>query len=358
LIEISLATNNDGDQWDAYVKKHPQASPYHLFAWGLAVESTYKHRTFNLIARRQGNIVGVLPLVLMSTVISAGSLCSLPFCDLGSSLYDDEDSRQALMDAAINIAKEKGVNKIDLRQSSMTLLDDKAIADAEKSKSDKGIKPKVRMLLPLPGDAETLSASFKSKLRSQIRKAEKNGITYREGRSGQDIVDFYAVFSENMKRLGSPTHARAWFENIAKYYADSMLVGVVSMEDQVAGAAIILFVGDTVTVPWASTLPAYNKYSPNMWLYWNLLKYAADNGYRQFDFGRSTIGEGTYKFKKQWGAKPVPLDWKTFANNGDPIADKTQGGGKLRERAEKIWRTLPLSVTVAIGPMLRKHISL
>lgn len=46
-----------------------------------------------------------------------------------------------------------------------------------------------------------------------------------------------------------------------------------------------------------------------MLLYWAMLEYACDQGYRQFDFGRSTPGEGTCRFKEQWGAKSHQLYW-------------------------------------------------
>ena len=359
MINVSLATGSDRNRWDDYVNKHPQASPYHLFAWGMAVENTYKHQRIYLIAERHGDVVGISPLILMKGLFSTGSFCSLPFCDLGSSLYDDEDVKQALINETIKIAKKKGIKKIDLRQSGAELLDDEAMKNAEKAADSQYAKCKARMLLPLPGSAEALSDSFKSKLRSQIKKAEKNGIAYREGRSEQDISDFYAVFTENMRQLGSPTHSRAWFENIVKCYGDKMLIGIVCLGDQVVGGAIILFVGNTVTVPWASTLPAYNKYSPNMLLYWNLLKYAANQGYGQFDFGRSTIGEGTYKFKKQWGAKPMPLAWKTLDGDGNQIVEQAgSGNSKIRPIIENIWRRLPLGMTLFIGPALRKYISL
>ena len=360
MIKVSLATENDRNRWDDYVNKHPQASPYHLFAWGMAVENTYKHQCVYLFAERDGYVVGISPLVLMGGLLFlTGSLCSLPFCDLGNSLYDDEDVKQALINEIIKIAKQKGINHVDLRESGSTLLSDENMKNAERSADSQYAKCKARMLLSLPDSAEALLTSFKSKLRSQIRKAEKNGIAYREGRSEQDINDFYSVFTENMRQLGSPTHSRAWFENIVRHYKDNMLIGIVSLENQVVGGAIILFVGNTVTVPWASTLPAYNKYSPNMLLYWNLLKYAADHGYGQFDFGRSTIGEGTYKFKKQWGAKPMPLAWKILDSDGNQIAEQAGGGNsKIRPVIENIWRKLPLAMTVFIGPVLRKHISL
>ena len=97
-----------------------------------------------------------------------------------------------------------------------------------------------------------------------------------------------------------------------------------------------------------------------MMLYWSLLEYATDYGCQQFDFGRSTIGEGTFKFKKQWGAKPVELDWKTYPeviNNAVKEGGLHQSGS-LRQTAENIWRKLPLPLTIQLGSRVRKYISL
>jgi hypothetical protein len=35
---------------------------------------------------------------------------------------------------------------------------------------------------------------------------------------------------------------------------------------------------------------------------------------KSFDFGRSTMNEGTYKFKKQWGCEPTQLHWSEIAS--------------------------------------------
>jgi hypothetical protein len=84
-----------------------------------------------------------------------------------------------------------------------------------------------------------------------------------------------------------------------------------------------LVVGDreTLEIPWASTLRAANPDSPNMLLYWKLLEYAVEAGYRRFDFGRSTPGEGTFAFKRQWGAEPVPLHWYYWLRDGGPLPE-------------------------------------
>ena len=185
---------------------------------------------------------------------------------------------------------------------------------------------KVRMFLNLPDSSEALMKSFKSKLRSQIRKAEKNGLTFAWG-NYEDLDDYYAVFSENMRDLGSPVHSQKWFDAILHNFGANARLGKVTFQGVTVGSCIILTTRNKVAIPWASTLRQYNNLAPNMLLYWNVLKYSCDIGFKMFDFGRSSVGEGTYKFKTQWGAQAIPLTWysmsitnrgkKEKANNSD-----------------------------------------
>jgi hypothetical protein len=116
----------------------------------------------------------------------------------------------------------------------------------------------------------------------------------------------------------------------------------------------------TVSIPWASSLRRFNRLNPNMLLYWNFLAFAADNGFTRFDFGRSTPGEGTWRFKQQWGARPEPLIWQNLTPDGRLLAAPTGESGTSghRRKIEAVWRRLPLALTNAVGPMVRRHVSL
>ena len=94
-----------------------------------------------------------------------------------------------------------------------------------------------------------------------------------------------------------------------------------------------------------------------MLLYWTMLEYACGNGFSYFDFGRSSPGEGTYKFKEQWGAEPNPLYWHYISLDGQPTDEKTDEKSKF-EKAIQYWQKLPVSITKVLGPMIRKHIGL
>ena len=220
------------------------------------------------------------------------------------------------------------------------------------------------MLLKLPESSGALLTSFKSKLRSQVRKPAKDGLSSKLG--GEDLLgSFYGVFTENMRDLGSPVHSKEWIRSVLRFFGPRARCGVVFMPDgSPAAAGIILCHDRVVSIPWASSLRRFNRSNPNMLLYWGFLEHAADNGYAFFDFGRSTPGEGTYRFKEQWGASPHPLHWvRIETRNGtvQPICLQDSGQAapsRSRQMAEKVFQSLPVPMATFVGSRIRKYISL
>lgn len=346
---VRLAEQKDQEQWDAYVLNHPDASAYHFFAWKLTVEHSYGHSCPYLCAEANGSLVGILPLVHIRLPGVVNELTALPYCDVGGCLCDNGMVQDALLREALEIQQKLNSQKLHLRGA----LQATECRDAFFRLEATG---KVRMLLELPLSSDELLAGFKSKLRSQIRKAEKNGIAFCWG-GLKDLEGIYSVFSRNMHELGSPVHSEGWLKNIIEHYATRVKIGVVRCEGKMVGMGVLLLSGQSVSIPWASTLHDYNHLGPNMLLYWNLLRFSADQGFKIFDFGRSTEGEGTYKFKKQWGATPKPLTWYVNTDALHEDFHPAQPSGK-RVLASKIWRTMPLFLANRLGPCLRKYISL
>ena len=123
-------------------------------------------------------------------------------------------------------------------------------------------------------------------------------------------------------------------------------------------AGIVLFNGNKCCIPWASTNADHNHLAPNMQLYWALLEYATNAGATEFDFGRSTPGEGTYKFKQQWGAEPLALNWQDFKSGKLLVENNSVSNSKIRHYVESVWKKMPVAASVTIGPNVRKYISL
>ena len=215
---------------------------------------------------------------------------------------------------------------------------------------------KVRMLLHLPESSDTLMKSFKAKLRSQIKKPMKDGLTAKVGQS-EYLEEFYDIFCVNMRDLGSPVHSIKLIENVLQKFRDRARIFLVHKNGTPLAGSVALGFKDVLQNPWASSLREYQRLNPNMLLYWTMLEYACNHGYSLFDFGRSSPDEGTYKFKKQWGARPETLHWHYLSLNGNVFTEETPEKSRFA-RAIEYWKKLPVPLTKIIGPMIRKHIGL
>ena len=349
-IEIVPDSPADQKEWDSFVLAHSGGSPYQLIAWGQAIRQAYGHKLFFLMARRGDRLVGILSLVHLKLSFIVNELVALPYCDVGNCLTADSAVEKKLLVEAQKFSKPLKTKYMQLRGS---LLDE---IDSDTSFTRLEIN-KVRMLLELPESSEALFEKFKPKLRSQIRKAEKNGVSFRwTGKDG--VASFYSVFCNNMRILGSPVHSRKWFSSIMEQFGDKAGIGLVEYEGKCIGAGLILSTNEQTAVPWASTLRQYNHLAPNMLLYWNLLKFAADNGKNTFDFGRSTENDGTFNFKKQWGAKPMPLSWYATCPDDQVLITANKTNSVRREKVAEIWKKIPLPIANFFGPHLRKYINL
>lgn len=349
-MQIRTATTADQPAWDAYVQGHPDGLAYQLFAWLLAVQRAYGYEQHSALAEKNGSICGLLPLVDFKRPLCGSNLISLPYCDAGGVLTDSP----AIAAKLLEFASEQAART----SSGLELRSTCALPVTAVNQTDK-----VRMLLDLPDSSEALLAGLKAKLRSQVKRPVKDGLTVKF--AGVELIDhFYQIFSENMRDLGSPVHSRGWIKSIVDHYQQRAKLAVVyTPKGEPAAAGIILLHPTTVSIPWASALRKYNSLNPNMLLYWTFLAYAADNGYQYFDFGRSTPGEGTYRFKEQWGAKPSPLFWYELSAATDS-ADKKSAGEKpagstmKRQLVGNLWRKLPVFAANRLGPLVRRYISL
>jgi lipid II:glycine glycyltransferase (peptidoglycan interpeptide bridge formation enzyme) len=129
---------------------------------------------------------------------------------------------------------------------------------------------------------------------------------------------------------------------------------VISSEGRPVAASLVHWYGQRIEVPWASSLREFNPLCANVLLYWQMLRFAIDRGFRSFDFGRSTFGEGTYHFKKQWGAEPSELVWEYWMADGR-MPEINPKNPKF-ELAIRTWQRLPLPVASALGPLVVRNI--
>lgn len=339
-----LVTERDQQQWNTFVMAAEHSSCYHQIGWKTVIEQSFGHKTFYLMAEDgSGNVEGILPLVQLKSRLFGNFLVSLPYFNYGGACASNEETLNSLLTEAKLLATKINAEHIEFRHT-------------ENLYAHLPVKTtKVAMRLTLPSDPERLLKSFPAKLRSQIKRPQKEGMIANIGKL-DELDSFHAVFSENMRDLGTPVYARSFFHHICEAFPETTWICTVRTREGVPVASGFL-VGfrETLEIPWASSLKRYNALSPNMLLYWSVLKFASENGYSVFDFGRSTPGEGTYRFKEQWGAQPVPLYWHYWLRNGSMLPELNPKNPKY-QLAIRIWKQLPVPVTRMLGPAIVKYL--
>jgi FemAB-related protein (PEP-CTERM system-associated) len=339
---VEAAAPDDG-AWDRYVLGHPQATGYHLMAWRRVIEDVFGHDTFYLMAKDdRGEVRGVLPLAFLSSRLFGRFLVSLPFVNYGGVLADSSALQEALLRRAVELADELTAGHLELRHQDLLGL------------QWPNKQHKVSMRLELPAEFDVLWKGFTAKLRSQIRRAEKEGMAFKVG--GEELLeDFYTVFSRNMRDLGTPIYGRTFFQEILRTFGEKARIGLVYLKDLPVATGFLYGFRKVLEIPWASSDRRYNHLAPNMLLYSSVLRYACQEGFGVFDFGRSTPGAGTYRFKEQWGARPVQLYWHYWLRNGGPLPDLSPANAKFRW-ATFLWQKLPLGVSRRLGPNIIRYI--
>lgn len=326
------------EEWDAFGRVQRGWTAYHRYAWKSIIESVHGHEALFLAAYDAERLLaGVLPLVRVRSTIFGHYLVSMPFVNYGGPLGSDA-AVTALSAHAVDLARESRAGLLELR-SRVELPLPLPVSTR-----------KITVVLDLPVDVEQLRKAVGSKLRSQIKRPEKEGVVVR---FGADQVDpFFEVFARHMHALGTPTQPRALFRGIAERMGDDAWFGCAWLGDEpIAGGAGFQW-GSEFEMSWASALQQHNGIAPNMLLYWRFMERAIARGLRTFNFGRCTPGSGTHRFKRQWGGRDEALWWYQSGTGGatpSPSDSRYSWG-------PRVWRRLPLSIATRLGPMIVRSI--
>lgn len=317
-------------------------------AWLDVLRDGLGQKTGALLARRGTEVVGYLPLALTRSPLFGRHLVSLPYLNRAGVLAHDDDVAASLIDAAAKLADDHGVRYLELRHHGSSI----AHAKLGQTRDEK-----VRMVMDLPADGEALWDHLKAKVRNQIRKGDKHELSIRFG--GRELLDrFYSVFAVNMRDLGTPVYPKKLFSAMLRQLPDRCELAIVAMEGSpIAGAVLVhdRVRGTGITqVPSASCLRQFNDTCANMWMYHKLLERAICRGASAFDFGRSSEGSGTYRFKKQWGAEPQPTPWQVYLRAGE--LDAVRPDHPRNRRRIEAWQKLPVWVTRVVGPTIVRGI--
>lgn len=335
-MEVRLAGLHDVGRWDKFVLSN-RGSVFHSWAWGDVLEHSFRYKRLYLLAEESSQVAGVFPLFFLKNIFLGKRLSSLPVSDLGGPLGGEkavaeliESAQQLLLDSRAEYIEVKG------------FLSQPDYFPGKKFHT---------FLLDLPDSEEKLLEVVGKKNRNLLRKSEKMGVHVSEVKNPSEVDSFYDAYTRTMKQLGTPPYPKSFYEGIRSILAaeGGARLLVARRGGDVVGAAVFLFLGETAYYLTGVSPMQYRDFAANTILLYDGMSYAVKQGYKKFDFGR-TSNEGVFNFKKSWGGTPTELTYYYKSLNPDK---KFSQGGRA-ESLSPLWsRLVPLPVTKLIGPPIR-----
>ncbi len=328
-------------QWDDFVENSSTATFFHKAGWKEVIESAFGHKTYFLYAEKQGKITGILPLVHIKSLLFGNALSSCAFCVYGGIIADDEQSYTELDNKACELAKELGVDHLEMRNRTQT-------------SPDRPYKELyVTFRKELDEDEEKNMLAIPRKQRAVIRKGIKAGLV---SEIDQNIERFYQAYSESVRNLGTPVFSKKYFVILKQVFKEQCeVLTVVNKEGQLIASVMNFYFKDEVLPYYGGGTQYARSVQGNDFMYWEVMRRAVAKGIKIFDYGRSKEGTGSYRFKKHWGFEPKPLFYEFYLVKSDSIPDINPLNPKY-QLFIKAWKRLPLSVSQVVGPWLAKDL--
>jgi len=339
--DIQILDHQD-ERWFDYIKKHPQANPFHHPAWITLLSECYGYRPFIIvILTNEGKVSAGLPILEVRSMVTGRRWVSLPFTDYCAPLFDDLESLNQLTNNLAVLYQTGRIPRIEVRWE---------LPPHDAIRSNNAFYLHTLRLGP---DPQLVLKGFKRTHRQNIGTAEERGVHIVWGREPEDLRRFYAMQLETRRRKGVPIQPWKFFELIGKeIFSQGLGFILFAYKDtQCLAGGLFLHWQQTITYKYAASSGEEQECRPNNLLSWTAMRWGCENGYTVFDLGRSELeNTGLRRFKSGWGAEETSLTYSTLSTM-PPSTSK----GKLMSVMETVIRKSPSWVCRVTGELLYKY---
>ena len=339
-----MLTEHDYQNWDNFIEKSNAVLPYHSTKWLRVLKNTYTHKPIYLFSKNRDRINGILPLFQVKIPFYGKILASGVFTSYAGVCSDSKAVDSELMSEAALWAERINALYLEVKNSRRV-----TISNSEWNKKTDFCT----MILDLNDGADKVWSNWRQKSRTDVRKAQKSNIIIEFG--NQYLDDFYEVISLNMRGLGTPVHSKKLYLNILHEFPDNAKIFVAKYEGNTICAVLTIEFKDTIYAHAMGQIYKYRALKPSALIYWRIIQYASEKGYKALDFGRSAWNSGTFNFKKHLGAEPQQLHYDYYLNRINEVPHIYQDNTKFAI-PRKLWRVLPISLTKILGPHFIKYV--
>ena len=332
--------SGDGPRWNAFVRASAVGSFYHLSGWRSIIENRLHHPTYYLYCESDGEIDAVLPLVHVKSLLFGNALISIPFLVYGGPVAANREALDHVINVAQELARELAVDHLEIRNR--TPLDGNWHTKDTYATFRKRIEP----------DPEVNLMAIPRKQRAMIRKGIQAGL---KAEVDDDTERLYAAMLVCKRNLGTPFFGASWLRAIKDEFGDQVEITTVTHNGATVCSVMSFRYGNEILPYYGGGGYLARDLKGNDFMYWAVMEKACQEGVEIFDYGRSMVGSGAYRFKKHWGFAPEPLPYQYFLVNAQSVHSLNPSNPRYRFLINA-WKSLPLPVAGLIGPPVARRL--
>ena len=269
-------------------------------------------------------------------------LVSLPFSDHCEPLVDDADERSILCRAADRYRAQRRWKYVEIRPR------DSIVSTGDGYRVTQTFSLHRLDLRPEP---DVLLRSFhKDSVQRKIRRAERERLTYEEGRDPSLLRRFCDLLELTRRRHGVPPQPASWFENLVGCLGAQLSIRIASKDGRPAAGVLTLTHGRTIVYKYGGSDARLNALGGTPLLFWKMIQEAKAMGVEELDLGRSDAdAAGLIAFKDHWTARRSTLTYWRSPGGGETA-------GVLNAIARRVFARLPSRLRQTAGNVFYRHL--
>lgn len=343
--KIRIINPINDKEWDEKILHYGEYSFFHTREWARILSDTYGFNPVYFGIFNNNEIPSFIPAMLVNSVLTGKRIVSIPFSDCVDPLIEKNVNTEELIKEVISYAQIEKVKFIEFRSTKKNFPFDTKL-----------FRTDYRHVLRLDRSKEELFKLFSDNTKRNIKKSNKNELVLKILNNTAGIKTFYDMMCVTRKKHGLPPQPFAFFLSILSNiiipgFGDILLA---EKGGKYIAGAIYLKIGKKLLYKYGASYADYHELRGNHFVMWEAIKKYTDEGFEEFDFGRTEMeNEGLRRFKLSWNTEETFIYTTRYNPNTKsflPAGTKTRGFHNI------IFNHSPVLISRIIGKAIYKHI--
>ena len=282
MLKVSVSKKGPDPEWDSFLETRPDCCYQQSSLWAkLKAAGGWKH--LRLVVREHDKIVGGVQMLLRPLPLF-GVVGYVPKGPIVAS--DDPAVQEFVLDQLERVARVEHVFFLKMQPPYGAEGLAQRLLERGAYPNDINVVPIATPIVDIRPEPEVILARMPGKRRSNIRRAERRGVTVRSGTEA-DIPTFHRLMGIHAKRQGYGFASENYIHNLWSLFAPGGHFGLLLAEyegEALAASTNILF-GDTVINQFQADSGRHRNLNANSLLHWKVMLWAKERGCAWYDIG-------------------------------------------------------------------------